>query len=39
MLVDTGVNRALVLDDGRFEGLLSMTDVVRLVSWTTAGPH
>ncbi len=34
-----GVNRALVLDDGNLEGLLSITDVVRLVSWTTAGPH
>jgi Zn-dependent protease len=31
-----GVNRALVLDDGRLEGLLSVTDVVRLVSWKTS---
>ena len=28
-----GINRALVVDDGRLEGLLSITDVVRLVSW------
>jgi Zn-dependent protease/predicted transcriptional regulator len=34
---DSGVRRALVMDDGRLEGLLSMTDVVRLVSWKTAG--
>jgi Zn-dependent protease/CBS domain-containing protein len=34
---DSGVKRALVMDDGRLEGLLSMTDVVRLVSWKTAG--
>ena len=32
-----GINRALVMDDGRLEGLLSITDVVRLVSWKTAG--
>jgi predicted transcriptional regulator len=31
------INRALVMDDGRLEGLLSITDVVRLVSWKTAG--
>ena len=31
------VNRALVIDDGRLEGLLSITDIVRLVSWRTAG--
>ena len=28
-----GINRALVMDDGTLEGLLSITDVVRLVSW------
>jgi Zn-dependent protease/CBS domain-containing protein len=32
-----GINRALVIDDGRLEGLLSITDVVRLVSWKAAG--
>jgi CBS domain len=32
-----GINRALVMDDGRLEGILSITDVVRLVSWKTAG--
>jgi Zn-dependent protease len=32
-----GINRALVMDDGRLAGLLSITDVVRLVSWKTAG--
>jgi Zn-dependent protease/predicted transcriptional regulator len=32
-----GINRALVMDDGTLEGLLSITDVVRLVSWKTAG--
>lgn len=32
-----GINRALVMDDGTLEGLLSVTDVVRLVSWKTAG--
>lgn len=31
-----GINRALVMDDGTLEGLLSITDVVRLVSWKTA---
>lgn len=30
-------NRALVLEDGTLEGLLSVTDVIRLVSWKTAG--
>jgi Zn-dependent protease/predicted transcriptional regulator len=34
-----GINRALVMDDGRLAGLLSITDVVRLVSWKTAGRH
>ncbi len=32
-----GINRALVMDDGTLDGLLSITDVVRLVSWKTAG--
>jgi predicted transcriptional regulator len=32
-----GINRALVIDDGTLEGLLSITDVVRLVSWKIAG--
>ena len=31
------INRALVLDDGALEGLLSVTDVIRLVTWKTAG--
>ncbi|MGZ4406629.1 MAG: site-2 protease family protein [Gaiellaceae bacterium] len=36
--MNTGsINRALVMDDGTLEGLLSITDVVRLVSWTEAG--
>lgn len=30
-----GINRALVMDDGRLEGLLSITDVARLISWKT----
>ncbi len=34
---DTAVGRALVMNDGRLEGLLSMTDVARLISWKTAG--
>ncbi|MGZ4393451.1 MAG: CBS domain-containing protein [Gaiellaceae bacterium] len=34
---DNGINRAIVLDGGSLEGLLSITDVVRLVSWKTAG--
>ncbi|MGZ8708028.1 MAG: CBS domain-containing protein, partial [Gaiellaceae bacterium] len=34
---DTAVGRALVMNHGRLEGLLSMTDVARLISWKTAG--
>jgi hypothetical protein len=26
-----------VIDDRRFEGLLSITDIVRVVAWRTAG--
>jgi Zn-dependent protease len=32
-----GLNRALVLEDGTLGGLLSVTDVIRLVSWKSAG--
>lgn len=32
-----GINRALVIGDGTLEGLLPITDVVRLVSWKRAG--
>jgi CBS-domain-containing membrane protein len=34
---ESGIRRALVMDDGDLAGLLSMTDVARLVSWKTAG--
>ena len=35
--MNAGGNRALVIDDGTLEGLLPITDVVRLVSWKKAG--
>jgi Zn-dependent protease/CBS domain-containing protein len=34
---DGGMSRALVLEDGELEGLLSMTDVLRMVAWKGAG--
>jgi Zn-dependent protease len=34
---DGGVSRALVLDGEELEGLLSMTDVLRLLAWKGAG--